>query len=60
MRRTENGIPQLITPDQWMSWQQMHGEHIHPHEWLILRNMDKVYVATKREEIADQIARASA
>lgn len=49
-------MPHLLTPPDWLAWQQLTGEIVRPEEWAVLRDMDAAHTAALRSELADQQA----
>jgi len=58
-RRSDSGMPQLLTPLEWQSWAEINGELVRREEFAVLMKMDRAFVFSLQKEISDQRQRQS-
>lgn len=55
--RTWDGVCHSIPPTEYLAWREMFGHVVRPHEFIILRAMDKAFCKAMNQEFEDYRAR---
>ena len=53
-RRMDEGMPQLLTPQEWQAWAEINGEIVRKEEFAVLMQMDRAFVYAMRKELNEQ------
>jgi hypothetical protein len=53
LRRVCDGICQPIPPSEFLAWKEASDVIVYPHEYAILRAMDRAYCEASNAELAD-------